>query len=243
MSSTSTSSPPPQLSVSPLQSQPTGFAGSSVRPFKPSSNFGANLVDKLPTIQSEPTTPAITGTPAGPLLETSSSNGPPAPGFPYLSSLSLSPSLGGTGALNAGANQNQGLTQTSSPSLLATSFTPGSNNSSGLGIGLSALGGGGLRPQPTGGAANPFRASMMFGGSGIPGGAANTSTTVAGGAFGGLGPAFPSLGSPSGVGAGAPGGNAALSAGFGPFATQSGGSAFAGGSLRGTNNSQQQSLI
>ena len=108
----------------------------------------------------------------------------------------------------------------------------GSSNG-GLGGGLSTLGGGGLRPQPTGGAANPFRISMMFGGGGMPGGGANTPTPGFGGAFGA---SFPnSASTPSGTGAG--GSNTTFATGT--FATQSGGSAFPGG----WNNHQQQSLI
>jgi len=54
-SSSNPSSAPtsPPSSVVPLQSQPTGFAGSSVRPFKPSSSFGAALFEKLPPIPSD----------------------------------------------------------------------------------------------------------------------------------------------------------------------------------------------
>ena len=229
--SASTSPPSALPSITPLQSQPTGFAGSSVRPFKPSSTFGASLVDKLPTIQSEPTTPAITGAPPGPELGNGrydASAPPPAPGMPSLAGLSVSLS---PGALNSGTNPNQHPSQTSSP-LLATSSMLGSSNG-GLGGGLSTLGGGGLRPQPTGGAANPFRISMMFGGGGMPGGGANTPTPGFGGAFGAN---FPnSASTPSGTGAG--GSNTAFATGT--FATQSGGSAFPGG----WNNHQQQSLI
>ncbi|KAJ9098130.1 hypothetical protein QFC21_004459 [Naganishia friedmannii] len=44
----------------PLQPQPTGFAGSSVKPFKPSSNFGSSLVETLPPLPA-----SSTGTPVG----------------------------------------------------------------------------------------------------------------------------------------------------------------------------------
>lgn len=237
-------------SITPLQSQPTGFAGSSVRPFKPSSSFGASLVHKLPTIQSEPTTPALTGAATAALLGSDGGSVAPAsssvPGLPSLAGLSLSPSPGGAGALNASPNQNQISNQASSqPFLFGPSSTLGSNISSSPGTGGSALSGHGLRPQPTGGAANPFRASMMFGGSGVPGGGTNASTGAFGSAFGGLGTNFPpATASPPEISAsGAPGGNAAFSGGFGSFATQFGGSPFTGGSIQGTNNNQQQSLI
>lgn len=44
----------------PLQPQPTGFAGSTVKPFKPSSNFGSSLVETLPPLPA-----SSTGTPVG----------------------------------------------------------------------------------------------------------------------------------------------------------------------------------
>lgn len=47
-------------SSNPMQPQPTGFAGSSIKPFKPSSNFGSSLVDGLPPLPA-----SGTGTPVG----------------------------------------------------------------------------------------------------------------------------------------------------------------------------------
>jgi hypothetical protein len=44
----------------PMQPQPTGFAGSNIKPFKPSSNFGSTLVDNLPPLPA-----SGTGTPVG----------------------------------------------------------------------------------------------------------------------------------------------------------------------------------
>lgn len=48
-----------------LQPQATGFAGSSVKPFKPSSNFGSTLVDSLPPISSPPPTSPMKSQPTG----------------------------------------------------------------------------------------------------------------------------------------------------------------------------------
>lgn len=45
-------------SIAPLQAQPTGFGGSTIKPFKPSSSFGATLLESLPSIPSQPSTPA-----------------------------------------------------------------------------------------------------------------------------------------------------------------------------------------
>ncbi|KAG7093957.1 hypothetical protein E1B28_007590 [Marasmius oreades] len=48
--------------TSPLKSQMTGFSG--IKPFKPSSSFGASLLDSLPPVPgSPPTTPVIMGGP------------------------------------------------------------------------------------------------------------------------------------------------------------------------------------
>ncbi|KAJ9117444.1 hypothetical protein QFC22_004294 [Naganishia vaughanmartiniae] len=54
------SSPFGTSASAPLQPQPTGFAGSSVKPFKPSSNFGSSLVETL-----QPLPASSTGTPVG----------------------------------------------------------------------------------------------------------------------------------------------------------------------------------
>lgn len=48
-----------------LKPQMTGFSG--IKPFKPTSSFGASLLESLPPIpQSSPTTPSVTGTPSSP---------------------------------------------------------------------------------------------------------------------------------------------------------------------------------
>ncbi|KAG2141245.1 ANTH domain-containing protein [Suillus clintonianus] len=56
-----------------LKPQMTGFSG--IKPFKPTSSFGASLLESLPPIpQSSPTTPSVTGTPSN-ISSTSAPNG------------------------------------------------------------------------------------------------------------------------------------------------------------------------
>jgi len=114
--------------AAPLKSQSTGFSG--LKPFKPSSSFGASLLESLPPIPgSAPTTPAVTGAPSS----TTSPNGLTNGNF--------------GGGLNGGlGSQPTGLGQMSA--------FGGSN-------GMGSTLGQGLRPQMTGGGANPFRASMF----------------------------------------------------------------------------------
>ena len=180
-----------QPTGSPLRPQATGF-NIGVKAFKPTSSFGASLLEALPPIpQSAPTTPAVeTATSAvSPPTGISGTNGVSTPaGVGLGASLShvgvSSPTIGagtGTGG-GAGLGGSFGLSAqpTSSP------FTSAGQGQGGL----SALGGGsslgvGLRPQATGfgfgaGAANPFRASVMTPGVGpAPG-------------------AFPAFGTPNG---------------------------------------------
>lgn len=105
-----------------LQPQPTGFAGSSIRPFKPESSFGASLAAQH------------TGIPASQPQGQSSSNNPfglPQPGTPGGSSgsalfgSSLGTSQGGGQGSNVSAPQGQTIGAGSSL------FAPQSNNSSG----------------------------------------------------------------------------------------------------------------
>ncbi|KAJ3801263.1 ANTH domain-containing protein [Lentinula aff. detonsa] len=166
----------PSISFSPaapLRSQTTGFNG--LKAFKPSSSFGASLLESLPPIPgSSPATPAVTGTPS-----TSSSSG-------NLSGTGLSNGILGT--------QPTGLGQFSS----FGGGLPGSGQSIVPGLGSTL--GQGLRPQMTGGGgANPFRASMFsttpngaimpsiptgVGGMGRSTGGMPNSTSMGGGMFG-----------------------------------------------------------
>lgn len=126
------------LVTGPIKSQPTGFGG--VRPFKPTSSFGASLLESLPPIpQSSPTTPdssiqATNHAPISPLPTNLTLNGFSA------SSASKDSNVSGTiHSLPTGLPQPSQRTN--------GRFTPGV----------------GLRPQATGavGAANPFRATMF----------------------------------------------------------------------------------
>lgn len=125
---TTTSSASSPVSL-PVKSHLTGL-----KPFKPSSSFGASLLESLPPIPgSAPVTPGTTGAP-NPGGNALLGNSPaPTTGFGTLSSQPT----GATGGFG----------------------TP---------LGGSTLGAG-LRPQMTGGgAANPFRASMMTTSPGVP---------------------------------------------------------------------------
>ncbi|KAG9013744.1 hypothetical protein FRB90_005749 [Tulasnella sp. 427] len=137
-----------------LKPQPTGIGGSAIKPFKPSSSFGASLLESLPTI------------PQGTALSSPTSSSPP----PNPTSSPAAATIIATGAHNFGAGLN------SQPTGL-TSF--GSSFGSSFGVLGSGLGGssglaGGLQPQATG--ANPFRAST-FGSPATPSfGALNSSS-------------------------------------------------------------------
>lgn len=121
----------PSISLSPtLKPQMTGFSG--LKPFKPSSSFGASLLESLPPIPgSNPNTPG----------NESGTSSPSAPGG--------MPSLSATSSFGAQLN---GLGVLKSQPTGATSL-------GGFGGGSNL--GSGLRPQMTGGAANPFRATTF----------------------------------------------------------------------------------
>ena len=119
----------PSTSVSnPLQPQITGFAG--LKPFKPTSSFGASLLESLPPIAS-------TSTPA-----TSSSNG----------NISVAPRSDPLPSGGAGGPLSTGSTLFSNTSAISETSVFGSAGSS-VGVGLRPQ-------MTGGGAANPFRASM-----------------------------------------------------------------------------------
>lgn len=112
------SSTPSSPSSGPLKPQITGFA--PLKPFKPSSSFGASLLESLPPI---------------PVTSTATNN----------------PQIGVGGSSSQPTSLGAVSTQ---PTGFGRATTTGSS-------GLV----GGLRPQITGGAANPFRISMMTTGS------------------------------------------------------------------------------
>lgn len=121
-----------------LKPQMTGMAG--LKPFKPTSSFGAALLESLPPIpQSTAATPDVTGIP-GPTHTSTPSL--PTTFAPNSSNFSSNPTGGATGSL------------TSQPTGMLSAFPP-HNGGSTVGVGL--------RPQVTGtpGAANPFRSTMF----------------------------------------------------------------------------------
>ncbi|KAG6813864.1 hypothetical protein H0H92_006271 [Tricholoma furcatifolium] len=135
-------------SVAPMKPQMTGFAG--LKPFKPSSSFGASLMDSLPPIPG-----SSSGTPA-PMTNT---------GTAPSSTPATSPGVNGASPF-AGFSTSSQPTPTSQPFI--SNHTTGAIGSFSSGSTL----GQGLRPQITGGgAANPFRASMM-----TPNGTSGTSS-------------------------------------------------------------------
>ncbi|KAL7420669.1 hypothetical protein Q5752_004620 [Cryptotrichosporon argae] len=149
---------------SPLQQQPTGFlqpqrtgyGGSTVRPFKPTSNFGAGLLETLPPIQ-EPDGAAATPTSgsgigaqptgAGFPFGAQAGQGAASPNGPGFNANALGGLAGAFGAPSPGANP------AASPGLSPqkTGFQPTSS----FGQQLVA--------QTTGAGANPFRQSMLGG--------------------------------------------------------------------------------
>lgn len=145
---TATSSAP-SISLTPaLKPQTTGFGG--MKAFKPTSSFGASLMESLPPIPgSAPGTPALTG------------NGD-------------TNQQGGQQPNNNAFGQSNGISQSRSQPTFGSGPALGSQptgfgvlNSQNTGFGGGAFGGSslgqGLRPQMTGGVANPFRASMVNG--------------------------------------------------------------------------------
>ncbi|EIN09626.1 ANTH-domain-containing protein [Punctularia strigosozonata HHB-11173 SS5] len=219
----------PTISVSPpgaaggLKPQTTGLMG--LKQFKPSSSFGASLLESLPPIpQSGPNTPAATGGPATSPLDTAGANGAGSPSVSNtsnFSSLGAQPTgIGGIGSQPTGF----GAFNASSTSTLGTSsgLTPFGGSSLGVG----------LRPQMTG-AANPFRASMA--GSPAPGaGPGGSGGNAFGGAFTGTTPTSSFGSSMFGQGTGA---NA-----FGTNATGNafGSSLFGNSTTAGQQQQQQQ---
>ncbi|KZV66314.1 ANTH-domain-containing protein [Peniophora sp. CONT] len=183
--SSSAGSPVNGSSSPPLQPQSTGFTG--LKAFKPSSSFGASLLESLPSIpQSQPSTPAAQSPPPG--------NGTTSP-------------FGLGAGLNGGAGLNSSA---SSPALGNTTGVGLRPQATGLGAGLGA--GGVANPfrasmfPATGGPGAPggAGASLFSQPTGLPNGSAFGAGAGAGGFGAGAG----------GFGAGA-GGFGAGSGGFG----------------------------
>ncbi|KAF8493258.1 ANTH domain-containing protein [Russula emetica] len=170
-----------QPTGAPLRPQATGFNG-GVKAFKPTSSFGASLLEALPPIpQSEATTPAASAS-VSPPAWTSGTNGVSAPGGVGLGAGfgGVTSSTTGFGTVTSGApGFGTGLSGVSSPTTgVGTAGLGGSfglfaqqTSSPTASPGLGSSVGVGLRPQATGfgvglGAANPFRASAMTPGMG-----------------------------------------------------------------------------
>ncbi|THU91532.1 ANTH-domain-containing protein [Dendrothele bispora CBS 962.96] len=203
-------------SSGPVKSHTTGFGG--LKPFKPSSSFGASLLESLPPIPgSAPTTPAVTGNssplPSGLSSGTTSPNG-------------FSSGLGSTGS-SFGSGLGSQPTGLGAFSAQPTTLSSGNFGTGSLGVGL--------RPQMTG-VANPFRASMFSalpnGGSPSPGSGAPSQN--------------PSLSQPASLGSGGSSnqtslGGSLFGTAIGPSGGPSGGLSAPFGSTFGSNFSQQSS--
>ncbi|KAI0675937.1 ANTH domain-containing protein [Trametes maxima] len=174
-SATTLSSGAPSISVSspgsaPLRPQTTGFSG--LKAFKPSSSFGAALLESLPPIPSGPSTPATSPPPS--TSNPGSSLGSQPTGFPGLSS---QPTGLGTSSLGVGLRpQATGAAGVANP--FRTSMFPATGGPSPAFGGPGASGSllssttttttstfGGASPSPFGGlGANPTGAPSAFGG-------------------------------------------------------------------------------
>ena len=169
-----------QPTGAPLRPQATGY-NAGVKAFKPSSSFGASLLEALPPIpQSEPTTPALDAASAAtsPPAWTTGTNGINAPGGVGLGTgLGVNSTTGLGSGTNGAAGFGTGLSGVSSPTTgvgtagfgggFGLSAQPTSLPTASMGLTTAGVG---LRPQATGGlglgAANPFRASAMTPGMG-----------------------------------------------------------------------------
>lgn len=179
-----------------LQPQRTGYGGSSIKPFKPSSNFGSSLMETLPPIP-EPSSGA--GTPAANGVSSQ------ATGFPGMNASAT----GSSQPSNAFTTTNTNFTGSSQPSFGMNASATGSSQSQQISTPFSGMNGGGafgnafggsgpatpsggMTAQPTGfqptssfgqnlvaanpaplqaqaTGSNPFRQSMMMGGGGMGG--------------------------------------------------------------------------
>ncbi|KAK7683337.1 hypothetical protein QCA50_013599 [Cerrena zonata] len=129
---TAASSTSPSISVSPpgaqpLQSQQTGFSG--IKPFKPSSSFGAQLMESLPAIPS--TTPTATGQPSSSLNGNASLNSQPT-GFGGQSN--------GLTSFSSGLTTGVGLRPQTDATGVANPFRASMFSTSGNSFGANGLG-------------------------------------------------------------------------------------------------------
>lgn len=139
-----------------LQPQPTGFAGSTVKPFKPSSNFGSSLVDSLPSLPSSSSSPAPG---AGQASTSFSSPGlqPQRTGFnPFNMSTTMQPNATGSQPQSSGMSA---FGTGNSPWSMAPNQTGASSSTSSAFGGNQPFGGSafaGGQVSGSGAGANPF---------------------------------------------------------------------------------------
>ncbi|WVQ75688.1 hypothetical protein IAR50_005318 [Cryptococcus sp. DSM 104548] len=191
-----------------LQPQQTGYGGSNIKPFKPSSSFGNSLMESLPPIPE----PSNAGTPGQGANSPSAGGGlsAQATGFPGFSRGAnggfLQPSSTGLPQSQPLSSQNQPFSPQAQPSQSQPQQTQLHQPQSQFGQTLS--------PQMTG--ANPFRQSTMFG--------AGAGGAGAGGVFGSLGSGskgvFGGGLNPQLTGAGAFGGGSPFGGQLGQFGQQ-----------------------
>ncbi|KAH9849926.1 ANTH domain-containing protein [Lenzites betulinus] len=168
----------PSISISsaagspPIRAQTTGFSG--LKAFKPSSSFGAALLESLPPIPSAPSTPAT----SPPASNPGSTLGSQPTGFPGFSAQPSSSGMG-TSSLGAGLRpQATGLAPQANPfraSMFSTTGNPtggafgGATSGSFMGSSsspsLGTAGGSSPSPSPFGLSANPTGAPSFGGGS------------------------------------------------------------------------------
>lgn len=151
-------------STQPLQSQPTGFGG--IKPFKPSSSFGAALLDSLPSIPQSPNeSPNASSNALGTTPNPTGSFGTSTTTPPFSSGLTTGVGL---------RPQATGMAGAANP-FRASMFTQGNNPTGGApsafgGLGSSAFGNSSSSPSlgntPTGfmGSGGAGAGSNMFGG-------------------------------------------------------------------------------
>lgn len=136
-----------------LQPQPTGYHGSNVKPFKPSSSFGNQLIESLPPLPesgpgSNPSSTVASPSGAG----AAGGVQPQSTGFPGLGSLSFQ-NTGNPAGSSAGTGSGLIPQMTGAPNPFRQSTMFGGSSSSGTGI---------LNPQITGMGA--FSGLSTFGG-------------------------------------------------------------------------------
>ncbi|KAF9269064.1 ANTH-domain-containing protein [Marasmius fiardii PR-910] len=157
---TNLSSAPTGSLSSPLKSQLTGFGG--VKPFKPSSSFGASLLETLPPVPgSAPTTPAITGAHLSPTLTQSGGS----TGLGALGSPQTGLALGPTSGLTTGQGLRPQLTGNPAANpFRATMFSTTGGGSGGMNSGMGGPSTSAFSSQPTGLNSGGLGGTGMFGG-------------------------------------------------------------------------------